>query len=122
MLDDVYTTDGPDTFPVFHPAPPLTQGRLSITDDGQVLWKLRSPWRNGTEAFRFDPLVFIERLVAITPHPREHQLTYHGVFAPASSLRHLIVPRPSARAPRTHTATRPPPNTTPAPPPIAGPN
>jgi hypothetical protein len=79
--------------------PPLAQGRLSLTDDGQVLWKLRSPWRDGTKAFRFDPLVFIERLVAILPHPREHQLTYHGVFAPASSLRHLIVPRPSATDP-----------------------
>ncbi|MCP5021539.1 MAG: hypothetical protein GY930_07155, partial [bacterium] len=45
--------------------PPLAQGRLSLTDEGQVLWKLRSPWRDGTKAFRFDPLVFIERLVAI---------------------------------------------------------
>ncbi|MCP4966745.1 MAG: hypothetical protein GY926_16150, partial [bacterium] len=44
--------------------PPLAQGRLSLTDDGGVLWKLRSPWRDGTKAFRFDPLVFIERLVA----------------------------------------------------------
>ncbi|MCP4099908.1 MAG: hypothetical protein GY750_00545, partial [Lentisphaerae bacterium] len=32
--------------------PPLAQGRLSLTDEGQVLWKLRSPWRNGTKAFR----------------------------------------------------------------------
>ncbi len=38
-------------------------------------------------------------LVAIIPHPREHQLTYHGVFAPAASLRHLLVPRPSAADP-----------------------
>ncbi|MCP5020663.1 MAG: hypothetical protein GY930_02705, partial [bacterium] len=60
---------------------------------------IRSPWRDGTKAIRFDPLVFIERLVAITPHPREHQLTYHGVLAPAFSLRHLIVPRPSAPDP-----------------------
>ncbi|MCP4106899.1 MAG: IS91 family transposase, partial [Desulfobacteraceae bacterium] len=27
--------------------PPLAQGRLSLTDEGQVLWKLRSPWRDG---------------------------------------------------------------------------
>ncbi len=61
-----------------------------------TLWKLRSPWRDCTKAFRFDPLVFVERLVAIAPHPREHQLIDHGVFAPASSLRHFIVLRPSA--------------------------
>ncbi|MCA9536553.1 MAG: hypothetical protein KC593_22880, partial [Myxococcales bacterium] len=76
------------------------------------------PWRDGTKAFRFDPLVFIERLVAITPHPREHQLTYHGVFAPAASLRHLVVPRPSAIDPEdahcheSPTATEPPEPTT----------
>ncbi|MFT5057564.1 MAG: hypothetical protein ACI89E_000329 [Planctomycetota bacterium] len=79
--------------------PPLAQGRLSLTDDGQVLWKRRSRWRDGTQAFRFGPIVFIERLVAIIPHPREHQLSYHGVFAPSSSLRHLVVPRPSATDP-----------------------
>jgi hypothetical protein len=94
--------------------PPLAQGRLSLTDEGGVLWKLRSPWRDGTKAFLFDPLVFIERLVAILPHPREHQLTYHGVFAPASSLRHLVVPRPAATDPehahchKSPTATDPP--------------
>ncbi|MCP5022900.1 MAG: hypothetical protein GY930_14140, partial [bacterium] len=88
------------------------------TDDGGVLWKLRSPWRDGTEAFRFDPLVFIERLVAIPPHPREHQLTNHGVFDLAFSLRHLFVPRPSATDPEDEhchaspTATDPPEPTT----------
>jgi hypothetical protein len=98
--------------------PPLAQGRLSLTDDGQVLWKLRSPWRDGTQAFRLTPLAFIERLVAILPHPREHQLTYHGVFAPAASLRHLIVPRPSATDPEDEhcheptTANEPPEPTT----------
>ncbi|MCP5021096.1 MAG: hypothetical protein GY930_04895, partial [bacterium] len=28
VLDGVYTTDGPDTFPTFHPAPPLTQNEV----------------------------------------------------------------------------------------------
>ena len=82
--------------------PPLAQGRLSITEDGNVLWKLRSPWRDGTSAFVFKPLAFIERLVAILPHPREHQLTYHGVFAPASPLRHLVVPAGRPRESLTH--------------------
>ena len=50
--------------------PPLAQGRLSITEDGNVLWKLRSPWRDGTSAFVFKPLAFIERLVAGSPSKR----------------------------------------------------
>ena len=34
----------------------------------------------------------LERLVALVPHPREHQLTYFGVLAPAAPLRDAVVP------------------------------
>jgi hypothetical protein len=61
--------------------PALCQGRLILRDDGKVIWNLRKPWRDGTRAFVFDPLVFIERLAALIPHPREHQLTYHAFRA-----------------------------------------
>jgi len=78
--------------------PALSQARLTVRGDGKVLWELRKPWRDGTRAFVFDPLTFLERLVAIMPHPREHQLTYHGTLAPASPLRDEVVLRaPSAR-------------------------
>ena len=39
------------------------------------------------------PYEFLARLAAIVPHPREHQLTYQGVLAPASPLRDSVVPR-----------------------------
>jgi DNA-directed RNA polymerase subunit RPC12/RpoP len=39
------------------------------------------------------PYEFIARLAALVPHPREHQLTYHGVLAPASPLRDAVVPQ-----------------------------
>ena len=39
------------------------------------------------------PYEFLARLAAIVPHPREHQLTYQGVLAPASPLRDEVVPR-----------------------------
>ncbi len=42
--------------------------------------------------FVFDPLVFIERLAALVPPPRMHQLTYHGVLSSAASRRSEIVP------------------------------
>ena len=29
-------------------------------------------------------LTFLDRLAALVPRPREHQLTHHGVLAPAS--------------------------------------
>ena len=43
------------------------------------------------------PQEFIARLASLVPHPREHQLTYQGVLAPASPLRDYVIPRPLRR-------------------------
>jgi len=37
------------------------------------------------------------RLAALVPRPRTHQLTYHGVLAPAAAWRDLVVPGSPAR-------------------------
>ncbi len=84
--------------------PALAQGRLEVRGDGKVKWTLRKPWRDGTRAFVFDPLTFLERLAALVPHPREHGWTYHGSLAPASTLRDRIVPRRAA-PPRANSPT-----------------
>ena len=60
---------------------------MSLARDGKVVYALRRAWRNRTTHFVFEPLTFIERLAALIPHAREHQLTYHGVLAAASSWR-----------------------------------
>ncbi len=51
-VGDIVQTDYPEEWEIARDAMsvldghvPLAQGRLSLTDDGQVLWKLRSPWR-----------------------------------------------------------------------------
>ncbi len=77
--------------------PALCLKRLEVRTDGQISWFLRRPWRDGTKAFVMTPGEFLARLAAIVPHPREHQLTYQGVLAPASPLRDSVVPRPVAR-------------------------
>ena len=69
----------------------------------------RRPWRDGTRAFVFDPLTFLERLVALVPHPREHQWTYFGVLAPASPLRDAVVPRRTGPSPGPSPGPRPAP-------------
>jgi hypothetical protein len=74
--------------------PALCLERLDVLSDGRISWSLGKPWRDGTRAFLLTPHEFIARLAAIVPHPREHQLTYHGVLAPASPLRDEVVPRP----------------------------
>ena len=81
--------------------PPLSTERLSLAPDGKVVYRLRRHWRDGTAAVAFDPLTFIERLAALVPRPRCHQLTYHGVLAPAARLRDLVVPRGRAATPGT---------------------
>ena len=77
--------------------PALSNKRLSLTPDGRVVHELRAPFRDGTTHFIFEPLAFIERLAALIPPPRLHQLTYHGVLASASSWRSDIVPAPPSR-------------------------
>ncbi len=89
--------------------PALAQGRLEVRGDGRVKWSLRRPWRDGTRAFVFDPLTFLERLVALVPHPREHQWTYFGVLAPASPLRDAVVPRRTVPSPVPSPGLRPAP-------------
>lgn len=73
---------------------PLAAERLSLSPEGKVVLELRRPWRDGTSHFVFDPLTFIERLAALVPRPGVHQVTYHGVLAPASTWRDMIVPAP----------------------------
>ena len=73
---------------------PIVSERLSLSSEGEVIYELRRAWRDGTTHIVFDPLTFIERLAARVPRPRVHLVTYHGVLAPASSWRDMIVPSP----------------------------
>ncbi len=73
---------------------PIAAERLSLSADGKVVYELRRAWRDGTTHFVFDPLTFIERLAALVPRPGVHLVTYHGVLAPASTWRDMIVPAP----------------------------
>jgi hypothetical protein len=70
---------------------------LEVRSDGLISWSLPRAWRDGTKGFILTPYQFIARLAAIVPHPREHQLTYQGVLAPAPPLRDQVVRRPVVR-------------------------
>ena len=76
--------------------PALATERLSLSRRGNVLLRLRKPWRDGTTHLCFEPLAFIERLASLIPRPRAHLLTYHGVLAPNAALRDQVVPAPPA--------------------------
>jgi hypothetical protein len=96
---DADDRDGLERLARYIARPPIAAERLSLREDGRVVYRLRHAWRDGTTAVAFDPLTFIERLAALVPRPRSHMLTYHGVLAPAASWRDLVVPAPATATP-----------------------
>ena len=62
--------------------PALSNERLSVNERGQVVYRLKHPFGDGTTHVVLDPLDFIARLAALVPRPRAHLTRYHGVFAP----------------------------------------
>ena len=79
--------------------PPVAQDALTLTSQGQVLLRLRRPWRDGTRAIRFEPSELLEELAAMIPRPRANLLIYHGAFAPRGCYHeHAGRSRPPASA------------------------
>ena len=66
----------------------IAASRLSQLPDGRLCYALKRTWKDGTTH-----QVLIERLLALVPRPRRHQLTYYGVLAPAAGLRSRVVPQ-----------------------------
>ena len=89
--------------------PALSNERLSVNNRGQVVYRLKHPFRNGTTHVVLDPMDFIARLVALVPRPRAHLTRYHGVFAPNFKHRRRIVPKPAHQTAREPHASRPAP-------------
>jgi hypothetical protein len=72
--------------------PPVSQERLDLTAQGQVRYRLKTPYRDGTTHIVLEPLDFIARLAALVPPPRAHLTRFHGVFAAHAALRAAITP------------------------------
>ena len=74
--------------------PPLALERLTESSGGQLLYELGHPRADGATRLSLDPLELIEKLAVLVPAPRTHLLRYHGLLAPHSGWRSLVVPRP----------------------------
>ncbi len=72
--------------------PAVSEKRLSLTPGGNVHYRLKTPYRDGTTHVIFEPLDFIARLAALIPRPRANLTRFHGVFAPNSKHRTLVTP------------------------------
>ena len=99
--------------------PAVSNERLSVNDRGQVVYRLKHPFHDGTTHVVLDPIDFIARLAApevplaqrarSVPRPRAHLTRYHGVFAPNFKHRRRIVPKPAHQTAREPHASRPAP-------------
>jgi hypothetical protein len=76
--------------------PPLALERLTDSSQGQLVYELPHPRRDGSTHLVLDPLELIEQLVVLIPAPRFHLLRCHGVLAPHAAWRSEGVPRPIA--------------------------
>lgn len=74
--------------------PPVAEERLRMDDQGNVVYKLKRAYDNGTTHLVFSPLEFLERLTSLVPRPRVNLARYHGLFAPNAKHRKLITPTP----------------------------
>ncbi len=72
---------------------PIATKRLTESYPNTLLYKMKSPWRDGTTHVSFSYLDFIARLVALIPPAKMNMVRYHGVFAPNFKDRRLIVPK-----------------------------
>jgi hypothetical protein len=80
--------------------PPLALRRLSLAEDGQILYRVKHAAPGAPRLLRLSPTQFLGKLSALVPPPRSHLTRFHGIFAPHSKHRSRIVPtQPQAAAP-----------------------
>jgi len=71
---------------------PVSEKRLSLTSAGNIRYRLKTPYNDGTTHVIFEPLDFISKLASLVPKPKVNLTRFHGVFAPNSKHRSLITP------------------------------
>jgi hypothetical protein len=62
--------------------PAIATERLSVNSRGQVVYRLKKPYDDGTSHIIMEPLELLEKLAAIVPRPRVHLTRFHGAPAP----------------------------------------
>ena len=75
--------------------PAVSTERMALTQQGNIRYTLKTPYRDGTTHIVLEPLDFIARLAALVPKPRVNLTRFHGVFAPNSALRKQVTSKAS---------------------------
>ena len=56
--------------------PPIAEERLSILGNGDVSYRLKKRWNDGTSHIIYTQMEFMEKLAALIPPPRAHQVRF----------------------------------------------
>jgi len=78
--------------------PSIALERLNWTPDGNVIYRLKKSYTDGTTHVLFSPMELVEKLVALVPRPNVHLVRYHGVLGPHAKIRAQVVPKPEVEA------------------------
>jgi hypothetical protein len=73
--------------------PPFALDRIEVLRDGRIAYRLKVA-RKGRTHRVMAAMDFMARLAALIPRPKIPLVRYHGVFAPRSSWRSLVTPKP----------------------------
>jgi hypothetical protein len=68
--------------------------RLAQDGSGNLLYRFKRPWSDGTMGIKLSPLELIEKLAALVPPPRAHLVHYSGCLAPNRKFRAQVIPSP----------------------------
>jgi len=79
--------------------PAYSKERVEQVKEGEILWRLKTPWRDGTTHLKFSEEEFLERLISLIPPPRINMIRYHGVFAPRHAQRSVSIPSKKSKRP-----------------------
>jgi len=72
--------------------PPLSEERMELDENGEVIWHLKNIFSDGTEALKFSQIELIEKIASIIPPPWRNLVRYFGFFAGNSKIREQVVP------------------------------
>ena len=64
----------------------ISNERLAINREGNVVLKLKIPWRNGTPPLALTQMALVQRLGAVGRRPRLHLIRFSGVHASNAKL------------------------------------
>ena len=74
--------------------PPLSLARLIELPNGKLGYRIKKLRNHRNKVRVMTPLELLARLAALIPPPRHPLVRFHGAFAPRSSWRALVVPKP----------------------------